>query len=142
MKQYGKSGRLLVVLLIGVVELFGGFCFGDPFTDDSAIVAISREDHGDALANRRLPREITLAEALRVLTTYAKVTREEYMRLAHQPGWRGAVTLKDGATFEWTIERDYAAVVTDSRRNSTYLVRPDLAGKEGQDQKRTPEKAN
>jgi hypothetical protein len=101
---------------------------GEPFTQESAVLAVSREDQTNALKARLLKEEVPLSQALAVLTTFKKVTQEQYLIYDHQVGARGTVTLKDGKTYTWAIEPGYAATVTDAGGATTYLLPPRLAG--------------
>jgi hypothetical protein len=60
------------------------------------------------------------------LTTYRKVSRDQYMVYAHQPGVRGTVTLKGDVAYRWQIEPDYSATVTDERGATMYFLHPRL----------------
>lgn len=99
----------------------------DPsFTDKESILAVSRYDQAPALKTKLLEEELTLAPVIEVLTTYRKVSREQYLVYAHQTGACGTVTLKGGATYLWEIEPGYAATVTGHRGVTTYLLHPRL----------------
>lgn len=99
----------------------------EQFVDDASIVAISREDQTSALKARLLKKEFTLSEAISVLTTYKKVTRDQYIVYVHQPGARGLVTIRDGTVFAWEIEPTYAATLKSPATGTIYLLRPDIA---------------
>jgi hypothetical protein len=102
----------------------------EPFAQESGILAVTREDQTNALKTRQLKKEVSLSEAIAVLTSFDKVTRDQYLTYAHQPtGARGTVTLKDGNTYTWEIEPGYAATVTDAKGGTTYLLHPRLTAK-------------
>lgn len=105
----------------------GAMCYAaESFTDDASIMAISREDQANALATHLLKKELTLPEAIVVLTTFQRVSRDQYILYSHQPGARGSVTLKDGNAFAWEIEPGYAARLKGQGTIVIYLLRPDM----------------
>ena len=73
-----------------------------------------------------------IKDAISVLTTYVKVTRDEYEIFAHSLGARGSVTLKSGSTFQWEIEPGYAAVVRSAGQEPVYLLLPKLKKAKGE----------
>jgi hypothetical protein len=104
---------------------------GEPFVDESAILAVSREDQANALKTRLLKKEVCLPEVLTVLTTFPRVSREQYLTYHHQiAGARGTLTLKDGKTCAWEIEPGYAAQVKDDKGTVTYLLHPSLPARQ------------
>lgn len=103
-----------------------------PFQDEGAILAVSREDPAIPLKTKLLNKEVTLPEAVKVLTTYRVVTRDQYLTYAHQVGANGSVTLKGGVTCLWQIESGYAGVVTLPAGQQVYLLRPDLKVAQGE----------
>ena len=123
---------MTMVSFITVVALSSTCLSGTQFTENCSIMAISREDQTNALAIHLLKNELTLSDALVVLTTYRRVTSEEYMLLAHQPGARGTVTLAGGASYRWEIEPGYAAELTMSEQPTVYLLRPGLGKDKGE----------
>jgi hypothetical protein len=119
------------LIAVGVVTFVLGADFacraGEPFTDEAAILAISREDQANDLRTRRLRKELTLPAAIVALTTYQKVTRDQYLTYAHQSGAHGKVTLKGGKEYSWDIEPDYAATLKGADGAIVYLLHPKLA---------------
>jgi hypothetical protein len=99
---------------------------GEPFTDESMILAVTREDPTNLLKTRRLKKELSVSEVIGVLTTFPKVTREQYLTYDHQIGAGGTVTLKGGKTYSWEIEPGYAGRVTAPGGETTYLLAPGL----------------
>ena len=101
---------------------------GQPsFTDEASILSVSREDQTEALKTGLLKAEVTLPQVIEVLTTYRKVTREQYRLAAHQiAGARGTVTLKGGVTYLWEVEPNYAATVKGHHGETVYLLHPRL----------------
>ncbi len=96
------------------------------FTDESSILAVTREDQTRDLEIQRLRKEVTLTAAIKVLTTYRVVTRDQYFIYTHQSGAYGSVTSKGRGTCLWEIELDYAAVVTLPNGGRIYLLDPGL----------------
>jgi hypothetical protein len=104
---------------------------GEPFTREPAILAVSREDQTNALKTRLLKKEVFLPEVITALTTFNKVTRDQYLLYDHQlAGAQGTVTLKDGKTYKWKLEPGYAAEVTSPGGDKTYLLDPRLPVKQ------------
>jgi hypothetical protein len=100
---------------------------GEPFTQESAILAVSREDQANALKTRLLKKEVVLSEIIAVLTNFKVVTADQYLTYDHQiSGVRGTVTLKGNKTYTFEIEPGYAAQVKDARGETTYLLAPNL----------------
>ena len=130
------NGNLALAVLIGALNI-GPVCVGEVFADESAMLAITREDQTNAIAIRMLKNELTLSQAIVVLSTYQKVTRDQYMIYAHQPGARGTVTLKDGSVFSWEIEPGYAARVR-AGETTIYLLRPGLGSGRAETAQRVP----
>ena len=99
-----------------------------PFTNESEILAVARDDQAEAVKTKRLGKELTITEAVKVLTTYRVVARQQYLEYAHQSGATGAVTIRGRGKHLWDIEPGYAAVVTPSRGGApVYLLHPDLS---------------
>lgn len=97
------------------------------FTDEASIMSVLREDQAEALKAQVLKKELTLPQVINVLTSYRKVTRDQYLVYAHRGlGARGSVTLKDGTIYVWEIEPDYAATVTAVPDETVYLLHPRL----------------
>jgi hypothetical protein len=126
----GLTMRMTVLFAAGVVASFLGAGFacraGEPFTDEASILVISREDQANDLKTKRLKKEFTLPAAIAALTTYQKVTRDQYLTYAHQRGAFGKVTLKGGKDYSWDIEPDYAAIVKGAHGEIIYLLHPKL----------------
>ena len=99
------------------------------FTTETQIVAVSRQDQSNAIKIKMVKREVLLSEVIKVLTTYHKVTRHQYMMYAHQIGVLGTVTLADGKGYTWSIEPGYAATVKSADGEEVYLLRPELKTK-------------
>src|SRR5262245_6005937 len=99
---------------------------GAPFTDEAAILAVARDDQTEALKTKRLKKEVTITDAVTVLTTYRAVTRDQYLEYAHRFGATGSVTVKGVGVGRWAIEPGYAAVVTLPRGGRVYLLHPEL----------------
>ena len=118
------TATLALVVLVGTCETLRA---EGAFTQETAILAISREDQTEALKTKRLRKEFTLTETIRVLTTYRVVTRNHYIRYAHTLHFaEGAVTVKEHGNCQWQIEPNYAGVVTLPAGRRIYLLRPDL----------------
>ena len=102
-------------------------CWADePFMVERLIAGITRQDQSDAIRAGLLKRELTLSEAITALTTFARVSHEEYMTYAHQPGARGSLVLVGGVTLLWEIEPGYGAIVTTYENDRVYLLHPSL----------------
>jgi hypothetical protein len=98
-----------------------------PFTNESAILAVTRDDQTESLKTKLLRKEVTATDAVNALTTYRVVTRDQYLEYAHQLGATGSVTITGRGTYLWDIEPGYAAVVTPPRGGGpVYLLHPDL----------------
>jgi hypothetical protein len=124
------KAKLAAVVVASWLACCPGLRAGEPFTQESAILALTREDQTKALKTRMLKKEVTVSEVIAVLTSFNKVTREQYLTCDHQAsGVRGTVTLKDGKTYTWEIEPGYAATVTDRKGEKTYLLHPNLTVK-------------
>lgn len=118
---------MFITMLITTLLCPVSACFaGELFTDEAAILAISREDQTNALKTGRLKRELTLSAAITVLTTYRSVTQERFLIFAHQPGVSGKLILKNGKAYTWTIEPDYAATLKGPGGETIYLLHPKL----------------
>ena len=96
------------------------------FTTEGQILAISRQDQSNAIKTKMVKRAVLLTEVITVLTTYRKVTKDQYMIYAHQIGVAGTVTLTGGKSYTWSIEPGYAATVTSAKNDEVYLLRPEL----------------
>jgi hypothetical protein len=97
------------------------------FVQETAILAITMDDQTHALKTRAIEKEVTITEAVRVLTTYRVVTRDQYLNYDHTDRIAsGAVNIKGRGTFLWAIEPGYAAVVTPPVGGKMYLMRPEL----------------
>jgi hypothetical protein len=122
--------RMRVLFAAGVVTSVLGTGFacraGEPFTDEASILAVSRDDQANDLKTRRLKKEFALPAAITVLTTYQKVSRDQYLTYAHRSGATGKVTLKGGKEYSWDIEPGYAARVKGARGEIIYLLHPKL----------------
>lgn len=117
----------MFVALTCLANLFAALSRADePFQNERNILAIHREDQTQALQTEMLKKEVTLTEAIQVLTTYWTVTAEQYLGYSHQVGADGSVTLQGGVTCLWKIEPGYAAVVTSPSGRPIYLLHPDL----------------
>jgi hypothetical protein len=68
---------------------------------------------------------LMISQVVQVLVTYQKVSMDQYLVFAHEPGSSGSVRLESG-TFLWQIEPDYAAVIVDHRGQRTFLLHPRL----------------
>jgi hypothetical protein len=100
---------------------------GEVFVQEAAIRAVTMDDQTQALKTKAIDKEVTITEAIRVLTTYRIVTRDQYLNYDHALGVAcGSVKIKGRGTFLWAIEPGYAAVVTPSQGGTVYLMRPDL----------------
>jgi len=89
------------------------------FTAENNILAMSRDPKS---------KDLSLVEAIKVLTTYRKVSAAQYSALDHlssSPAIKGQVTLTDGKVYTWNIEPGYAATLTGTERETIYLLRPD-----------------
>jgi hypothetical protein len=97
------------------------------FVGEVAIMAVTMDDQAWALKTKAIDKEVTITEAIRVLTTFRVVTRDQYLSCDHTDGVAcGSVTIKGRGTFLWAIEPGYAAVVTPPVGDKVYLLRPDL----------------
>jgi hypothetical protein len=102
-------------------------CATEVFVGEAAILVISRDDQTQALKTKAIEKEVTISEAIRVLTTYRVVTRDQYLNYDHTVGVAcGSVKIKGRGTFLWAIEPGYAAVITPPQGGMVYLLRPDL----------------
>ena len=120
------TGWLSFASLVGLLAAPAGPA-GGRFTDESAILAVGRDDQTEALKTKRLKKEVTVTDAVKVLTTYRAVTREQYLEYAHQPtGATGSVRVKGRGMCLWEIEPGYAAVVTLPHGRRVYLLHPGL----------------
>lgn len=122
---------MTVVCILGAfVASLSTVSKAEKFTDELAILGVSRMDQSAALESKLIEEEVGLCEVILVLTTYEMVSRQEYMVLAHQIGITGTVVLKGGETFLWSIEPGYAGTVTDSKGELVYLVHPKIRAKQ------------
>jgi len=96
------------------------------FTFEEQILSVSRQDQSNPINTRMVKREVLLTEVIKVLTTYRKVTKHQYMIYAHQPGLSGTVTLIGEKKYTWSIEPGYAATVKSEGGEEVYLFRPQL----------------
>ena len=96
------------------------------FTSEEQILAVSRQNQSNAIKTKIVKREVLLTEVIKVLTTYRKVTRHQYMIYAHQLGLSGTVTLTKGKSYTWSIEPGYAGTVKSADGEEVYLLRPEL----------------
>jgi hypothetical protein len=118
---------IAAILFAGLLLCCPAARAGEPFTDELSILAVSREDQTNALKTKLLKKEVSLTEVITVLTTFHKVTREQYLVYDHQlTGARGSVTLKGGKNYTWAIEPGYAATVKGAQGDTTYLLHPKL----------------
>lgn len=126
--------HIIAAILFGLLITGRANCqAADTFTNDSEILAVSREDQTNAIRTKILKSEFTVSQAIVALTTFKKVTRERYLDFAHQIGVTGTVTLKGGKTYSWSIEPDYSATVKDLQGEKMYLVNSKLMGDEKAD---------
>ena len=119
-----KTRFLIALCLSGVLLNTTWAAAEQTFAKPSDLSAITREDQTKALKIKAIRSEVTLADAIQVLTTYRRVSKKEYMKLAHQIPAKGTVTLTDGKQYKWEIEPDYAAKVINPDGAVTYLLRP------------------
>lgn len=96
------------------------------FTPEDHILAVSRQDQSNAVKIKMVQREVLLTEVIKVLTTYRKVTKHQYMIYAHQIGLSGTVTLIGEKKYTWSIEPGYAATVKSEGGKEVYLLHPEL----------------
>lgn len=115
-----RSPRLHCCVAILICLSACGICRAEArFTDEQSILAIAMDDANvDAPPDR--PR-LMISQVVQVLVTYQKVSMDQYLVFAHQPGSSGSVRLESG-TFLWEIEPDYAAVIVDHRGQRTFLL--------------------
>lgn len=117
----------LFVLLVGATHALANDGGSVPvFTTEGQILAVSRQDQSNAIKTKMAKREVLLSEVIKVLTTYRKVTKHQYMVYAHQIGVFGTVTLAEGTSYAWAIEPGYAATVKTAGGEETYLLSPEL----------------
>jgi hypothetical protein len=113
--------------LAGVLAVTAPPAPGGPFTGEAAILAVARDDQAQALKTKLLKQEVTITDAVKVLTTYRVVGRDQYLVYAHQGGATGSATVKGLGVCLWEIEPGYAAVVTLPRGGrQVYFLHPDL----------------
>lgn len=99
----------------------------DTFTDDDQIILLSRESQAVPMGAGTSEPSLSLAEVIEVLTTYRRVSEEQYSRYHHTGREvRGCVTLAGGRSYLWAIEPGYAAKVIGQADTVVYLLRPDL----------------
>jgi hypothetical protein len=116
-----KSSLLLAAAVILMFAADGQ----TTFTTQREILAIDREDQTESLRTKLLRKEVTLSDAISVLTTFKKVSERQYFIYAHQMGARGTVTLTGGRHFSWEIEPEYAARIRSKDGMVVYLLRTD-----------------
>ena len=64
---------------------------------------------------------------VKVLTRYHVISRDQYLTYDHLgDGASGSVMIRGRGPCLWSIEPDYAAVVTLPNDGKVYLLRPDL----------------
>ncbi len=115
---------LAIACLLGAPPALGA---DEVFVQEAAILAITMDDQTHALKTRAIEKEVTITEAIRVLTTYRVVTRDQYLNYDHTDGIAcGSVNIKGQGTYLWAIEPGYAAVVTLPVGGKVYLMRPEL----------------
>ncbi|MEI6150725.1 MAG: hypothetical protein WCS01_16635 [bacterium] len=72
----------LLAYMVGATHVLASDAKNFPvFTTEDQILAVSRQEQNNAIKTKMVKREVLLTEVIKVLTTYRKVTKHQYLRV-------------------------------------------------------------